>query len=287
MSASVPSGVRVGHWTDTEARTGCTVVVVPPTTVASGEVRGGAPASREFSLLEPPRTVQHIDAVCLSGGSAFGLAAADGVMAGLRSDGRGFPTPAGTVPIVVGLSIFDLAVGDPSTYPGPDEGRLAYQSARENFAVGAVGAGTGATIGKWRGHAHIVPGGLGAASVRSGAALVSVLVVVNAFGEIDDGSARRLVATGERLAWPERATFAAGANTTIGVVITNVITDKVGCLLLAQSAHDGLAGAIFPPHTTLDGDAFVAAATGEVDAPIDQLRAMTIVATDMAIRSVT
>lgn len=305
-----PTGVRVGHWTDTESRTGCTVVVLPPETVASGEVRGGAPASREFALLDPTRTVQHVDAVCLSGGSAFGLASAEGVVAGLRDDGRGFPTPAGPVPIVVGLSIFDLAVGEnapsptaPSqevAFPGPAEGRYAYDRASASFATGSIGAGTGATIAKWNpaksntarsntaksnADGSPSPGGFGAATVQAGDVVVTTLVVLNAFGDIDDGTAGSRVAAAALDAWPNGNGFASGTNTTIGVVITNAIGDKVACHHVAQSAHDGLARAVFPPHTTVDGDAFVAAATGEVTASIDQLRAMTIVATEAAIRS--
>ena len=122
-------GVRVGHWTDVEARTGCTVVLFPEGPVASGEVRGGAPATREFDLLAPGRTVDRLDALVLSGGSAFGLAAADGVMAHLEGHGVGYPTGAGPVPIVVGLSLFDLLVGDGSMRPGPEEGRAAAEAA--------------------------------------------------------------------------------------------------------------------------------------------------------------
>ena len=148
------AGVRVGHWTDIEARTGCTVVLFPEGTLASGEVRGGAPATREFDLLDPHRLVHRLDAVVLSGGSAFGLAAADGVMRWLEERGVGFPTSAGPVPIVVGASLFDLAVGDPSVRPGPAEGYAACDAARaDSVDVGPVGAGTGATINKWRGAA--------------------------------------------------------------------------------------------------------------------------------------
>ncbi len=283
--AELPTGVGVGHWTNPVARTGCTVVTLPPDTVASGEIRGGAPASREFALLAPERTVSHVDAVCLSGGSAFGLAAADGVVAGLEQANRGYKTPTARVPIVVGLSIYDLGVGDGSVRPGPEQGRIAYDRASPDFLVGRVGAGTGATIAKWKGASRVRPGGFGAARVRSGDVIVSALVVVNALGEIDDGDARQLVARGEPRAWPAVGPFATGANTTIGVVVTNATLDKVGCLLLAQGAHDGLAHAIYPPHTTADGDGFVACATGEVTAHIDQLRAMAIVATDSAIRS--
>src|SRR4051794_28976622 len=145
MISSVP-GVRVGHWTDSEARTGCTAILLPEGTVASGEVRGGAPATREWELLDPQRTVDRVDAVLFCGGSAFGLAAADGAARWLVERGRGFPTPAGPVPIVVAAALFDLAVGDASVRPGPDEGRVACDDARSGADEhGAIGAGAGAT----------------------------------------------------------------------------------------------------------------------------------------------
>src|SRR5438477_3739022 len=147
--------VRVGHWTDSAELPGCTAILLPEGATASGEVRGGAPATREFELLAPERTVEQVDAIVLSGGSAFGLAACDGVVRWLEERGRGFPTADGRVPIVVGASLFDLAVGDSSVRPGPAEGRAACEAAREGEpAVGRVGAGTGATVGKWRGPEH-------------------------------------------------------------------------------------------------------------------------------------
>jgi L-aminopeptidase/D-esterase-like protein len=285
-------GVRVGHWTDHEARTGCTVVRFPAGTVASAEVRGGAPATRELDLLAPHRTVDRIDAVVLSGGSAFGLSAADGVMRDLEAEGVGFDTPAGVVPIVVGLSLFDLSVGDARVRPGPDEGRAACRAARSGpVPVGAVGAGTGATMGGWRGRDSRRAGGLGTATVVDDELVVAALVAVNAVGDIDDGRATR----GEVDLAPlrrETAPLVVGrepstrANTTIGVVVTNAGLDKTGCLLVAQGGHDGMARALFPPHTSGDGDALVAAATGVVDAPIDLVRAMAVIAVERAIRRV-
>src|SRR6059058_2345651 len=152
------AGVSVGHWTDSGALTGCTAILLPEGATASGEVRGGAPATREFELLAPHRTVENVDAVVLSGGSAFGLAACDGVVRWLEENGRGFPTPAGLVPIVVGACLFDLAVGDASVRPGPEEGYAACASAGEGDPpTGQVGAGTGATVDKWRGPEHARP----------------------------------------------------------------------------------------------------------------------------------
>src|SRR5690242_2838525 len=164
--------VAVGHWTDSAARTGCTAIVLPEGSTASGEVRGGAPATREFELLAPNRTVQQVDAIVLTGGSAFGLAACDGAMRWLEEHDRGFPTPGGKVPIVVGMALFDLAVGDPSVRPGPDEGHAACEAAREGPPeTGQVGAGTGATVDKWRGAEYARPGGLGTALEGTGTLL--------------------------------------------------------------------------------------------------------------------
>lgn len=274
-------GIEVGHWTDERARTGCTVVLLPAGTVASGEVRGGAPATREFELLAPERLVERVDAVVLSGGSAFGLAAADGVMRWLEARGRGFPTGAGPVPIVVGLSLFDLLEGDGSVRPGPDEGYAACERATAGpVEVGRVGAGAGATVGKWRGREHARPGGLVTSTVRDGDVVVSTLIAVNAFGEIDDGVLARDLDGGFR----EGVAHGFG-NTVIGVVATNATLDKAGCLVAAHGAHDGIARAIFPPHTLVDGDAVVVAATRRVSASTELVRALTVVAVARAIRS--
>ncbi len=251
-------GVRVGHWTDVDAATGCTVVLLPEGTVASGEVRGGAPATREFALLDPTRMVQRLDAVVLTGGSAFGLASAHGVMEHLAEAGVGFETAGGVVPIVVAMALYDLTVGDGTVRPGATEGRRAAQVAAPGpVETGLVGAGTGATVGKWRGPDHRRPGGLvTAAATGPDGLVVAALVAVNAFGE--PGAEPSDVVGG--------TTGEAWSNTTIGVVVTNARLDKLACHLLAQSAHDGLARAVAPVHTAVDGDAFVAAATGTVDA---------------------
>jgi L-aminopeptidase/D-esterase-like protein len=274
----VIDGVRVGHWTDPEARTGCTIVLLPEGTVASGEVRGGAPGTREFELLRPERLVAAVDAVVLTGGSAFGLAACDGVVAWLEEAGRGFPTRAGRVPIVVGAVLYDLAVGSASVRPGPAEGRAACESAADGApAVGLVGAGTGCTVAKWRGPDHARPGGLGPAVERVGDLEVAALFAVNAFGDLAE--------PGSPLPPRGAAVPAVGENTTIGVVVTNARLDKTGCLLVAQGGHDGLARALEPAHATVDGDAVVACATGRVDAPVDRVRILAARATESAIRS--
>jgi L-aminopeptidase/D-esterase-like protein len=311
-------GVRVGHWTDRAACTGCTVVLFPEGTVASGEVRGGAPATREFELLRPERLVDRLDAVVLTGGSAFGLAAADGVMRFCEEHGAGFPTAAGVVPIVVALGVFDLLMGDPTVRPTAASGYHAARSATAGpVELGPVGVGAGCTVNKWRGEDARRSGGLVGHTVRHGELVVSALVAVNAFGDVDDGStlADRLHRPGE--AFVQRAAIGAHApaaqepgaeapsaqeygeqqtapgpeaaggrgNTTVGVVVTNARLDKAGCLLAAQGAHDGLARAVAPTHTRVDGDAFVAASAGRVDAPVDEVRFLAVAAVEAAIRS--
>jgi L-aminopeptidase/D-esterase-like protein len=281
------AGVRVGHWTDHEAQTGCTVIELPEGTVASYEARGGAPASREVELLHPGKTVATVDAVLLAGGSAFGLAAADGVMRYYEQAGRGVQTPAGRVPIVPALALFDLAVGDGAVRPSAEHGYLAAAATDQAQVLsGRVGAGAGAYAGHWRGPAGRRPAGLASHVARSGDLVVGALCAVNAFGDIDpgDGGAGRGAIEALRDLPPPFA--GARAHTTIGVVCTNARLDKGGCLIVAQGAHDGLARAITPPHTRYDGDAFIAAATGEVDAHVDVVRYLALAAVCQAIRSV-
>ena len=279
MITDVP-GVRVGHWTDEVARTGCTVALLPSGTVASGEVRGGAPATREWDLLAPERRVAHLDAVVLSGGSAFGLAAADGVMRFCEERGMGHPTAAGPVPIVVAASLYDLMVGDGSVRPGPEQGYAACVAATDGaFPTGSVGAGTGASVGTWLGPEKAGRGGLGSASARIGDLVVGALVVVNAYGSV--------LGPGEEppaVVVPEPSP-AFSANTTIGVVATNAALDKAACLWVAQGAHDGLARALAPAHTTFDGDAMVAASVGGTAAGVDTVRSLAALTVARAIRA--
>ncbi len=298
MITDVP-GLRVGHWTDTVARTGCTVILLPPGTTASAEVRGGAPASRELAALEVGRLVETVHAVVLTGGSAFGLAVADGVMAWCEERGIGFDTGFGVVPIVPALGIFDLANGDSTVRPGATEGQSACDAATDGpIQLGSVGAGTGALTGKWRGASNVRPGGLVSSTLRLGSLVVSSLVVVNAFGDVVDPDVNASSAAVDWLSSSSELSEAspAMANTTIGLVATNAQLDRVGCLMLAQGAHDGLARSIVPPHTRLDGDAFIAVATGALSlaeagadlgrhVDIDQIRLLAMTATETAIRS--
>lgn len=281
MGITDVEGIRVGHWTDAEARTGCTVVLLPEGAITSGEVRGAAPATREFALLDPLMSVPSANAVVLTGGSAFGLASCDGVMQWLEEAGTGFETPAGIVPIVVGIACFDLMVGDPTVRPGAVEGRAACAEAwsSEVNLSGAVGAGTGCTVGKWRDPDEKRSSGLGSATLRHGGLIVSALIACNAVGWPAGSDA----APASDLPAPF---WAPGSNTTIGFVATNARLDKTECRLVAQSGHDGYARALEPVHTGLDGDALVVAATGEVEADRDLCRALAARVVEAAIGSI-
>ncbi|WP_216692737.1 P1 family peptidase [Dietzia psychralcaliphila] len=281
------SGVSVGHWTDSEALTGCTVVLLPEGAVASREVRGGAPATRDLDALAPDKAVTAIDAVLLTGGSAFGLAAAEGVMQFLEEAGRGVPTPGGRVPIVPTLALFDLGIGSSKVRPTADNGYSAAAAATTPlFDVGQVGAGTGAFTSQWRGTENIRAGGIRYAESTVGDLVVGALCAVNAYGDVDQGGTAVDLACVANLVPP--FDYASDrVHTTIGVVMTNARLDKTACYVVAQGAHDGLSRALTPPHTRYDGDGFVAVATGEVAADVDTVRLMALDAVSRAIRSAT
>jgi L-aminopeptidase/D-esterase-like protein len=215
--------------------------------------------------------VDRVDAVVLAGGSAFGLAAADGVVRYLAERGQGFPSGAGPVPIVVAAALFDLPV---ARTPGPDEGwAAAVDAARaQPAAPGRIGAGRGATVGKWRGREHAVAGGLGTAAVREGDATVGALVACNPLGDVIGPDGELLAGSTAPEGAPGFPAPAPFENTTLVVVATDARVGKADCHLLAQSAHDGLARAIRPAHTRYDGDFAAALATGEVDVSPDRLR---------------
>jgi L-aminopeptidase/D-esterase-like protein len=260
-------GIRVGHWTDAASGTGCSVVVADGGAVAGVDVRGSAPGTRETDLLRPTALVERVDAICLAGGSAFGLAAADGVMRYLSERGIGFDTGLRPVPIVPAAILFDLGVGSPDAYPGPDEGYAACVAAESNEGPleGRVGAGTGATVGKLAGMERASPGGVGSAGVRlADGSVVAALVVNNAIGNVvgRDG----LLLAGVPLPGGE-APQAPPGNTVLAVVATDATLDRAQARRLAELAHDGLAQAISPPHTLLDGDVAFALSTGRGPAP--------------------
>jgi L-aminopeptidase/D-esterase-like protein len=284
-------GVRVGHWSDVTARTGCTVVLLPDEgAVTSVDVRGAAPGTRETDLLTPDNQVQVAHAILLTGGSAFGLAAADGVMGWLESRGIGVPTQAGPVPIVPAAVLYDLAAGRPDVRPGPAEGRAAAEAALAGQPCGAgvVGAGTGATVGKLFGEP--VAGGLGTASVAlPGGGTVGAVVAVNAVGDVvaEDGSLLAGAGTVSRLLTSVPPTPEPGSATTLAVVATDLALTKTQAHRLAVVAHDGLAQTIRPVHTAYDGDTVFAASTGRLtpaDPSLLTLQTAAVVAVAAAVR---
>ncbi|HEV2685432.1 MAG TPA: P1 family peptidase [Actinomycetota bacterium] len=266
MIADVP-GVRVGHWTNTEALTGCTVILMPNGTTGSVVVPGGAPATRETDAISPGRRVDEVNAVLLTGGSAFGLGAADGVMRYLEERGIGHPTPAGVVPIVPTAAIFDLGFGSSSVRPGPDEGYAACVAASEaEGREGNIGAGMGATVGKGAGFENASKGGVGNASARDGSLIVGAIAVVNAVGDIvdDDG---RVIAGARAEPWPLPPIL--GTNTTIACIVSNAVMTKEECHRAAEMATAGLARAIRPVHTMFDGDVVFLLATRAVPSYVE------------------
>ena len=278
-------GIAVGHATDLEGLTGCTVVLTTDGAVAGVDVRGPAPGTRETDLLRPTALVERIDAVCLAGGSAFGLRTADGVMDWLAARGRGFPTGVRPVPIVPAAIIFDLEVGSAEAIPGPDAGALACDAATagDGPVEGAVGAGTGATVGKLAGARRASPGGVGSAALRLSDTTIGALAVNNALGNVLGRDGRILAgARADDGGYLDAGLLMvhapttdndppppAGANTVLIVVATDAALDRAACRRLAELAHDGLALAVSPAHTLLDGDVAFALSTGRGPVPRD------------------
>ncbi len=270
-------GIRVGHAQNLQARTGCTVVIPENGAVAGVDVRGSAPGTREIEPLYPVRLVPKVHAVLLTGGSAFGLDAAGGVQQYLEEKGIGFDTGVAKVPIVPAAVIFDLACGDSRIRPDRAMGYQAAQAAHDKDAsVGLTGAGTGATVGKVMGPQSAMPGGLGQASeVVDGRLVVAALTVVNAFGDVIDPDSGDILAgarneTGEFVNTSQflrkyglRFSDPWSGNTTLCVVATNAELNKEEATKLAQMAHDGLARAIRPVHTIVDGDIVFALSCGK------------------------
>jgi len=276
------AGIRVGQHTLAGRPTGCTVVIADGGAIGAVSVRGGAPGTRETDALAPDNTVQTVNAVVFAGGSAFGLAAADGVMRYLEERHVGYPTSAGPVPIVPAAILFDLGVGaHPEVRPDADCGYAAARDASASaVAEGSVGAGAGATVGKLAGNARAMKGGVGSTALRlDNGIVVGALVVVNALGSIVDPRTGRPIA-GVRTAdgrgledpfalvrqgiAPDRP---ARESTTLGVVATNARLTRAEALRVAGMAHDGLARVVIPAHTPSDGDSIFVLATGGVPAP--------------------
>ena len=305
QSLTALPGVRVGHWTNQVARTGCTVILLPKGgATASVEVRGGAPGTRETALLEPDKSVKQVHAILLAGGSAFGLAAATGVVEFLEALGEGVQTPAGKVPIVPTAVIYDLAVGNAKVRPDAAAGLAACRAASsEPVAGGRVGAGTGGMVGKVFGLECAQPGGLGNAALRVGDFTVAALVVANATGDIvndagevlagairSDGSRPTRLEAIEEMLKTDQIAFLEHTNTTLVALGTDAPLSKLECYRLAQAAQMGLARGTRPSHTPFDGDtAFAFSVTpvlsGTPEAPIQALIAASQEVVMMALQS--
>jgi L-aminopeptidase/D-esterase-like protein len=294
--------LTVGHWTDPVGLTGCTVVVPPPGNLAAASVRGGGPGTRETDLLQPQAHVEGVSAVLLTGGSAFGLAAAQGVVDWCERRGLGYARFGRPIPIVPAAVLFDLGVGDWEARPGPAEGEAACLAASTaEGPMGNVGAGMGATVGKTAGPEHMTKGGLGWAVVEAGPVTVGALAAVNAGGDVldEDGTvlAGARVPGGARTALRELLTAPTtdgevrpepvppGGSTTLAVVATNATLAKAELHRVAVQAHDGMARAIYPVHTSFDGDTVFALSVPRVPAAMDLVAFLAEEALAAAIRA--
>ena len=276
-------GIEVGHWSDPVGLTGCTVVVLPEPNVVAAETRGAAPGSRETALLAPGMAVEQCDAILLSGGSAFGLAAADGVMRELEADGRGYRTPDGPIPIVPGAVVYDLSVGDAAARPDADAGAAAYRARSSGpVELGKVGAGTGTRAAKWRGGA--LSTGLGSSLVELGGARVGALVVLNALGDVFtlEGVA---LSDGPHVAGVPHFLPDWGQNTTLVVVATDARLSRPELGRLAVRGQDALAACLRPAHTRFDGDTCFAVSCGTREAQVDLVAEAAFEAVGRAIES--
>jgi len=293
------AGLKVGHFSDSRRPTGCTVVLCEQGATCGVDVRGAAPGTRETDLLDPQNVIEQVHAVLLCGGSAFGLAAADGVMRWLDERGHGVQVGPARVPIVPAAVLFDLWVGDARIRPDAASGYAACEAAAMTAPLqGSVGAGAGATVGKLFGIEHAMKGGIGTASIKVGAITVAALVAVNAIGDVVDPASGSVIA-GARQAdgrtprdsmaclrrgeLPER--LQAGMATTIGIVATDAQLTKAQANKLASTAHDGLARTVNPVHTQTDGDTLFALATGGSGRP-GNLTVLGALAADVTARAV-
>ncbi|MGI9666609.1 MAG: P1 family peptidase [Acidimicrobiia bacterium] len=264
-------GVAVGHVTDAEAQTGVTVLTFSEPNVAVVDVRGGAPGTRELGVLGAAIKPYTVNALVFSGGSAFGLGSAQGVMEEIEKEGRGAPTPTGPVPIVPAAIIYDLMVGRSDVRPTAEDGRTAYLGrSSKPVPLGRVGAGTGATVGKVNGPEGISPSGIGSAAVTVDDATVGALVVLNAVGDVYDLSGSRLTGSADTDQMGSDGPF--GSNTTLICIATDAaIDDRNELRRLAVRAHDALAATVRPAHTRYDGDTCFVVSGGRAHADLDAL----------------
>jgi L-aminopeptidase/D-esterase-like protein len=277
----LPEGISIGHWTDAVGRTGCTVILAPDGAVGGVDVRGAAPATLGTDGLRPGTLIDRAHGVLLTGGSAFGLEAAAGIMRYLEEHGVGFALGSATVPIVAGAVIFDLLAGDAMARPNGESGYAACTAATREPEIGAVGAGTGATVAKAGDGGEERPGGVGIASTVADGAIVAAVMVVNSVGGIWDDERHGWIAPLTQ--WDHASSLMPGANTTIGIVLTDAVLAKEQSNRVATVAHDGIARAIRPAHTMYDGDTMFCLATGKVAAAYD---AVEVAAAEVVARAI-
>jgi L-aminopeptidase/D-esterase-like protein len=309
-SITLVKGIKVGHATDTEGITGCTVILCEDGAVGGIDQRGGAPGTRETDLLDPVNHVDRVNAILLAGGSAFGLEAATGVMRYLKEKGKGYNARIAKIPIVPAAILFDLGIGDKDSYPDAEMGYQACVNASTNVpAQGSVGAGTGATVGKLLGPTQMVKSGIGSAGMNLGGGIqVGALIAVNALGDVIDPGSNTILAgartitkgpikIGEGPLYADslvlmknfigRTTLglASGSNTVIGVVVTNARLDKRQATKVAQMAQNGLARTIRPANTMMDGDTLFCLATGKKSADVNLIGAYAALMVEQAIQN--
>jgi L-aminopeptidase/D-esterase-like protein len=266
---------RIGHYTDKENITGCTIILCPPDTVASCHVSGSSPGSREIALLDPVRKMNTIHALLLTGGSAFGLNAAAGVMRYLEEKGIGYKTPFGVVPIVPAAVIYDLNIGSSKVRPNAENAYQACLNATSNLnQQGSIGAGTGATIGKWAGISKAMKGGLGICTIEFGEIMIHAVSVVNPVGDVIDSTGKiiagaidddgKFIAEGNMTKRWHKTEMSISENTVLSVVLTNSKLNKLEANILSRRAQNGLARAIIPTSTSFDGDIIFSLASGQI-----------------------
>ncbi len=277
---------KIGHFTNLDKGTGCTVILCPERTRASAYARGAAPGTREYALLSPHRKMEEIHALLLTGGSAFGLDAAAGVMRYLMERDIGYHTPFRTIPIVPAAVIYDLYMIDSNAVPSSNDSYLACKNAKiSNTQQGNVGAGTGATVGKWAGLEFMMKGGLGISKIKYKDLWIEALVVVNPVGDVirTDGSilagaqkeGQFLAAEDPAIRWqPPDVDF--GTNTILAVLMTNANLSKLYLYHLAERSHNGIVRAVNPARTSFDGDIIFALGSGELEVKLDQITEMAV-----------
>ena len=273
---------RIGHYTDTDNATGCTVILCPDSNTASCFISGSSPGSRELVLLSPERKMQSVNAILLTGGSAFGLNAAAGVMSYLEAHEIGYETSFAKVPIVPTAVIYDLNIGNAGIRPSPENAVAACNNAATGeIKQGSLGAGTGATVGKWNGLESCMKGGLGVAHFENSGAQITAICVVNAVGDIVDDSGQIIAGAidgnGKFLANEDPSTrwklpqVGMSENTILCAILTNIRLSKIQAYQMSKRGQNGLARAVYPANTSFDGDVIFTVSSNEIEFDLEYM----------------